>query len=181
VSTDFDAFIEWLDAGLASDGRSYTEMHARLVSYFTRKGCRSPLELADDTLTRVARRLREEGAIIGVAPAQYCYIVARFVLLEYLRSAEHKLRELPEVPDHGGATDAERERLLTCLDDCLGRLEADDRELILAYYAGDGAARIAVRRGLAEKYGLSPNALMLRASRLRDRLRTCVAACRKER
>jgi len=181
VSTDFDAFIEWLDAGAASDGRSYTEMHARLVSYFARKECATPQELADETLARVARRLREEGAITGVAPAQYCYIVARFVLLEYLRSPEHKGGELRDVRDRETTTDPERERRLTCLDDCLGRLEADDRELILAYYSGDGAGRIAVRRDLAAKYGLSPNALMLRASRLRDRLRTCVAACRKER
>ena len=181
MASDFDTFIEWLDAGVASDGRSYTDMHARLMSYFARKGCTTPQDLVDETLTRVARRLQQEGAITGVAPAQYCYIVARFVLLEHLRSAEHKRVELRDVSDRRTAPDTERERLLTALDECLGRLEADDRELILAYYSGDGPARIAVRRELTTKYRLSPNALMLRASRLRDRLRTCLAAAHKER
>ena len=181
MGSDLDALIEWLDAGVASDGRSYTEMHARLISYFARKGCTAPQDLADDTLTRVARRLQQEGGITGVAPAQYCYITARFVLLEHLRSAEHKHTELRDVRDRATPTDAGRERLLTSLDDCLARLQADDRELLLAYYSGDGPARIAVRRELAATYHLSPNALMLRASRLRDRLRTCLAASQKER
>jgi DNA-directed RNA polymerase specialized sigma24 family protein len=178
---EFSAFIEWLDAGVPSGGRSYIQMHARLVSYFARKGCAMPNDLADETLTRAARRLREEGAIAGAAPAQYCYIVARFVLLEHLRGLDHKHREL--MPDEGDRTpplDPDRERLLACLDDCLGRLEQNDRTLILAYYAGEGPERIAARRQLAARFGLSPNALMIRASRVRERLRACVAACRKD-
>jgi DNA-directed RNA polymerase specialized sigma24 family protein len=182
VEPAFAAFIHWLDAGVESDGRSYTDMHARLVSYFARKGCTTPHDLADETLTRVARRLREEGTITGATPAQYCYIVARFVLLEYFRAADARHAGLArEVQDRSNPPDRARERLLTCLDDCLGRLGADDRELILAYYSGDGPGRMAIRRGLAAKYGLSANALTIRASRLRERLRTCVAGCQKDR
>jgi DNA-directed RNA polymerase specialized sigma24 family protein len=178
---EFSAFIEWLDAGVPSGGRSYIEMHARLVSYFARKGCTVPNELADDTLTRVARRLREEGAIAAAAPAQYCYIVARFVLLEHLRGAERKHLELmSNAGDRMPPVDADQERLLACLDDCLGRLAQNDRALILSYYAGEGPERIAGRRALAVRFGLSPNALMIRASRVRERLRACVAGCRKD-
>ena len=39
TDANFAAFMEWLDAGVPSDGRSYVEMHARLVLYFARKGC----------------------------------------------------------------------------------------------------------------------------------------------
>jgi len=153
-------------------------MHGRLVAYFARKACRTPDELADETLSRVARRLDEEGTIVNVIPAQYCYIVARFVLLEYLRSAErNRAAVLFDVRDPPPEPDAERrEQLLRGLDVCLSELTAEDRELIVAYYAGDGPSRIGTRRALATKLGLSANALTVRASRLRERLRGCLVA-----
>jgi DNA-directed RNA polymerase specialized sigma24 family protein len=178
TAENFNAFIEWLDAGSASGGQSYIDMHARLVSYFTRKGCTTPDTLADETLTRVARRLHEEGTIAGVAPAQYCYIVARYVMLEHFRSAEHDRRHVVrDVRDGRAATDSSQtEPLLARLDDCLAKLKKEDRALILAYYAGDGASRIKTRQVLASKHGLSANALTIRASRLRERLRACVGS-----
>lgn len=174
TADDFGAFIEWLDAGTESGGQSYIDMHARLVGYFARKGCTAPDDLADETLTRVARRLQEEGAITDVAPPQYCYIVARFVLLEYLRSADRKRGELAQdVGERRSDPDSDTEDLLARLDECLDRLSAPDRELILSYYSGDGPSRIAMRRKLAAKHGVSLNALAIRASRLRERLRIC--------
>lgn len=69
-----------------SDGQNYLEMRQRLVAYFDRKNCSAPNELADETLNRVTRRLEEENLTDSEAPAaKYCYIVARFVFLEYLR------------------------------------------------------------------------------------------------
>jgi DNA-directed RNA polymerase specialized sigma24 family protein len=175
TSVDFSGFVEWLDAGVSSGGRSYVEMHARLIAYFARKGRAAPEDLADETLTRVARRLQEEGTITGVAPAQYCYIVARFVLLESLRGPDRMHVELArDVRDPATPVDDDQERLLGRLDDCLTQLDADDRSLILAYYPGDGAARIASRQTLAAARRLTANALAIRASRLRDRLKRCL-------
>ncbi len=176
---NFTSLVDWLDAGSPSGGESYVEMHRRLASSFARKGCRTADDLADDTLTRVARRLEEEGAITGVAPAQYCYIVARFVFLEHLRSPQQGdvalAREVRDPAER--LDDDDRERQLNCLDECLKDLAPDDRELILEYYAGGRADRIANRRELAVKYGLSANALGIRACRVRERLRGCVARC----
>jgi DNA-directed RNA polymerase specialized sigma24 family protein len=179
---EFSVFVEWLDGGVDSGGRSYIDMHARLVAYFARKTCRAPEELADETLSRVARRLEEEGTIVNVVPAQYCYIVARFVLLEHLRSAErNRAPALFDVRDPGPDAAAERrEQLLTGLEACLSELTADERELIVAYYAGDGASRIGARRDLATKLGLTANALTIRASRLRERLRGRLVARAKD-
>lgn len=179
---DFSRFVEWLDGGVDSGGRSYIEMHGRLVAYFVRKGCRIPDDLADETLSRVARRLSEEGTITNVIPAQYCYIVARFVLLEHLRSADrNRAPVLMDVRDRAPDPGAERrERLLTGLDACLAELTAEDRELIVAYYAGDGPSRIGTRRELAVRLGLTANALTIRASRLRERLRASLAGRLKD-
>ena len=178
---DLSTLVAWLDGNGpgAAAGESYVTMHARLTSYFARKGCRAPEELADETLSRVVRRLHEEAAEIDVPPAQYCYIVARFVFLEHLRSPDHRLvalvRDVPERPD---AVDGEGgERLLTCLDDCLGRVDPEDRTLILEYYSGARSDRIGIRRELAARLGLTANAMGIRACRLRERLRTCVRGC----
>jgi DNA-directed RNA polymerase specialized sigma24 family protein len=177
---DLSTLVSWLDGSEGAGGESYVAMHGRLASYFARKGCRTPEDLADDTLTRVARRLREEGAITGVLPAQYCYIVARFVFLEHLRSPEHDgvglVGDVPARPggEPGGEDDG-RDRLLASLDACLEQLDARDRTLILEYYSGGRADRIAMRRELAAKLRLSPNAMSIRACRLRERLRTCLS------
>jgi DNA-directed RNA polymerase specialized sigma24 family protein len=179
---EFGSFVAWLDAGVDSGGRSYVVMHARLVGYFARKGCRAPEDLADETLSRVARRLDEEGTITNVLPAQYCYIVARFVLLEYLRSADRQHVAVGfDVRDHGADAGAERrEQLMARLDACLAALTPADRDLIVAYYAGDGPSRILARRDLAATLALSGNALTIKASRLRERLRSCFSERRKD-
>jgi DNA-directed RNA polymerase specialized sigma24 family protein len=185
--TAFRQLLAWLDRSSDSDGQSYLEMRRRLVAYFDRKGCIPPDELADETLNRVARRLQEEGEISDTPPARYCYIVAKFVFLEYLRRRERShlplndleelsggiggpIRDLPgEVPD--------KEKLLECLDSCLARLEPGNRELIDRYYRGEQREKIENRRALAQSLGLTMNALSIRACRIRARLEDCVNYC----
>ena len=133
-------------------------------------------ELADDTLNRVARRLHEEGAISDAAPAQYCYIVARYVFLESLRRPEHnRVTRAPldfQAHPEMEAADLPLERL----DRCLAELPDGDRELILEYYRGE-QGQAAGRRALAIRFAMTPNALTIRACRIRAKLEQCVSAC----
>jgi hypothetical protein len=171
----FERFLTWLDDGHDSGGQRYLEMRRRLVSYFARKRCAVADELADETLSRVARRLDEESAITEATPARYCYIVARFVFLEYLRRPDlHNEGLRTDVGAASDDRDPERERRLQILDDCLTRLPIGDRELIRAYYRGDQGSRIANRRALSRTLGLTQNALSIRASRIRSALEECV-------
>jgi ribosomal protein S15P/S13E len=91
---NFRLLLNWLDEAGDSQGQKYLEIRQRLVSYFDRKNCIAPDELADETLDRVARRLNEEGWIESDPPAKYCYIVARFVFQEHLRGTQkdHELQ-----------------------------------------------------------------------------------------
>ena len=182
----FQRFLKWLDGGFDSGGVKYLETRRRLVLYFDRKNCVAANELADETLTRVARRLSEEGEIKDVAPAQYCYIVARHVLLEYQRRSAHKevsIEALPGgwLPSAPFASEPEaaetREKRLHCLETCLRKLHASHRHMILEYYRGDGQAKIESRRTLAKQMGVTTNALSIRACRIRDRLEQCVRTC----
>jgi hypothetical protein len=170
--------VEWLDGSGDRSGGAYVAMHRRLVAYFSRKGCRNAEELADETLTRVGRRLREEGSITDVTPAHYCYIVARYVFLEWLRDprrAENQpADELPQTQAlNRGDYD---EALLATLDDCLGALSPGDRALLLEYYSGPAEQRMALRKALASRLGVTPNALAIRACRLRERVRSALAS-----
>jgi RNA polymerase sigma factor (sigma-70 family) len=185
----FDRLLEWLDDGVDSHGERYLEMRRRLVSYFTRRNRPSADDLADETLNRVARTLAQSGVIETKPPARYCYVVARFVMLEDIRS-ERKQAPLDEAraPDASRsrslslvASDeglALREQRLDCLDRCLDQLRLDQREIIVEYYRDDGRQKIERRRELAARLGISMNALGIRVLRIRDTLSTCVESCR---
>lgn len=182
----FAQLLAWLDEGTDSHGERYLATRRRLVSYFARKNCRTPDDLADETLNRVARRLQEEGGITEAPPAQFCYITARFVFLEHLRSFDRKVTDLS-----GGSEGAQRIEPSTpatfdveattsemdCLERCLQQLPLGDRDLLLSYYSGDGRARIDGRKAMAERLSMTVNALTIKASRLRAKLETCVHGC----
>ena len=180
----FRRFLNWLDQGDDSGGQRYLEIRHRLVQYFDRKSCSSPDELADETLQRVARRLSEEGEIRDLSPAHYCYIVAKFVFLEYQRSPNRAQVSLEAVAARHAATSgtvppaAEEQGIrLNCLENCLQKLPEDHRALILEYYRHERRSKIECRREMAVRLGVTMNALTIRACRIRERLEQCVRTC----
>lgn len=191
----FRKFLNWLDCGADSGGEKYLEMRGRLVRYFERRNCHGSGDLADETLNRAARKLEEKGEITADSPSHYCYIVAKYVLLESSRSADRNLKSLEETQEGLRSFAAarasqlhinkeeeadEREKMAACLERCLAGLAAEDRELILDYYRGDKRDKIERRAKLAERLGLTANALSIRACRIRDKLESCVATCREK-
>ena len=183
--TSFARLLEWLDDGADSRGERYLEIRQRLVTYFDRRNRPAPDVLADETFDRIARTLQEEGRIRVTPPARYCFVVAKYVLLEDVRRAKRyiPLDETRPMPPQGGRAeeDVDRGRALACLDRCLDRLKADDRTLIIEYYREAKKARIDRRRQLASALGVTMNALGLRTWRLRASLETCVTSCQKGR
>ena len=184
----FSKFLSWLDLGIDSNGEKYLEVRHRLVQYFDRKNCASPDELADETLNRVARRLAQEGEITDVTPAHYCYVVARFVFLEYHRRPDrsHVSMEVlpplsapfPGAPESSELDAAEvQEKRMKCMDRCLQTLQTGQRELIIEYYRGERGAKIERRSTLAARLGVTTNALRIRACRIRTTLERCVRTC----
>jgi len=175
--------LAWLDEGVNSAGQKFLEMRRRLVDYFDRKNCLTPDELADETLNRVARRLEEERALETETPAKYCYILARFVFLEYLRArakdqaVRSEIRGEPRDEREDQTNREIKERMLECLDQCAGKLDSANRKLIFGYYFGEERVKIDNRRALAEALGITVNALSIRACRIRDQLELCVRQC----
>jgi DNA-directed RNA polymerase specialized sigma24 family protein len=182
----FDRLLRWLDQGADSKGQNYLVIRQRLVNYFDRKNCLTPDELADETLNRVARRLQEEGVTEAESPARYCYIVARFVFMEHLRSTakerwlSKELDRAREKAIGGGVGGDERyAQMLGCMGECIEKLDPAKRDIIVRYYVGKERVKIENRRALADSLGISTNALSIRAWRIRDQLESCVRECMK--
>jgi DNA-directed RNA polymerase specialized sigma24 family protein len=185
----FGRLLVWLDDGVESHGERYLEIRRRLVQYFDRRNRTLAEELADETLSRVARTLEHSGTIATRPPARYCYVVARFVLLEDFRRARKQVSL--EEPRHAAAAQSRTLRLvesdervttrdarLDCLEPCLESLRPGQRELLVEYFRDEGRVRIDRRRSLAQRLGITMNALGIRAFRIRDTLMTCVEGCR---
>ena len=185
----FDRLLEWLDDGTDSNGERYLEMRRRLVSYFDRRNRPAAEELADETLNRVARTLEQSGVIATKPPARYCYVIARFVLLEDLRRGRRHVgldetRASIEMRASLAAASEElvlREERLDCLDRCLTQLKPEQRALIVDYYRDTRRQKIERRRELADRLGITMNALAIRACRIRDALLSCLEGCRNAR
>jgi DNA-directed RNA polymerase specialized sigma24 family protein len=185
----FTRLLEWLDDGVESHGRSYLEMRRRLTSYFDRRGRRSADDLADETLNRIGKTLEHDGAIAITPQARYCYVVARFVLLEDIRREQLDLRRHesrhsnPESwPERAAAVGqdedlAAHEARLESLDRGLQALSPERRALIVDYYRHAGPQKIAGRRELAKRLGITMNALGIRVSRIRAALEARMTKC----
>lgn len=147
----------------------YEELRIRLVKIFLWEHALDPEALADDALTRLARRLEEDEPIQNI-PA-FLNGIARNLLKEegHRRQKRQPLTEVPALP-----ADAEVEHTHAALERCLATWEPAQRQLILAYYQGDHSSRIQNRQRLAQQLGLESNALRNRALRLRDRLEDCI-------
>jgi DNA-directed RNA polymerase specialized sigma24 family protein len=172
-------------------GQEYEMIREKLVSYFARRACSIPLELADKTITRVAGRITADEAIMRSEPepARFFYNTARYVFLEYLREKENEGLVFEDLPpsQHPSVNPndlakleeemSEDERRIECLKHCKTTLPSDNWELIIEYYRGETAEKIKNRKLLAEKLMLSPNALNIRAHRIRKRLEECLNNC----
>ena len=186
----FARLLTWLDDGTDSDGERYLEARRRLVAYFDRKNRPAPDSLADEALNRISRTLEKSGAIATTPPLRYCYVVARFVLLEDLRRERRHVRfddgRHASAITSSASADANdaafvHERRLECLDGCLRKLKSEQQALIVDYYGDARRQRIERRRDLAFRLGITMNALGIRAWRIRAALENCVGACCKSR
>jgi DNA-directed RNA polymerase specialized sigma24 family protein len=181
---EFESLLRRLSPDPGSAWAKYEEVHRRLVKFFEWNRCAGAEDLADEVLDRVAAKPNAEIRNV----ASYTLGVARFVCLE---SQKKGLRE-SHIEDLAGGSefladshDASQEIIdrldhgsrLACLRCCLATLMAEDQHLIVQYYSADGEKQKHHRQRLAEKKGLSLNAIRVRTNRLRETLEQCTENC----
>lgn len=171
---DFDRLLEWLDQDREMAGEKYEMIRRNLIKIFNCRGCPTPEELTDETINRVASRVAVVAPDYSGDPSNYFYGVAKIVYLEYM-----KVKPVLVAPLAAPSEEEQRAEqvLYDCLENCIRALDAGSRNLVLEYYVGEKRDRIEQRRRLAERLGITPAVLRLKAYRIRLGLQKCVAVC----
>jgi RNA polymerase sigma factor (sigma-70 family) len=172
---EFEALLAALDQDRDRAGERYESLRAKLVKNFTWEGAIDAEDLADQALTRLARRIADGERVQNLSA--YLGGVTRMLLMESQRAQSRRGDELPEIPVMP-AEPEEEDRCARCLERCLADLPDESRSLIIRYYEGDEGARIRNRHKLAMELGLTMNSLRNRALRLREKIERCVEECR---
>ena len=167
----FEALLCWLDPDREQAGKKYEQIRTGLINFFTGRGHCEAEDLADETINRVISRLHEVSNQVTGERSRYFFGVARKVQLEYLR------KKFPQALPETNTDSARVELEYRCLEDCMAKLSRENRELVLRYYEADGREKIEKRKLLAEELGIAPNALRIRAYRIRAALQKCLEQC----
>ena len=181
TSKAFTKLLAKLSADPEIAGIEYEELRRRLIKFFEWREAFFPEDLADETLNRTARKI-DEGEEIEKNVIALALGVAHFIFLETSKRPDNRRAAIEELipvaapPEHRAEDDDLRE---VCLRECLRSMPKESQELIIEYYRQEGRAKIEDRKALAEKLGISLNALFSRAKRIRDRLEQCVTQCVK--
>lgn len=175
---EFDRLLRRLDADRDAAGAKYEHIRSALVKIFKRRGCTMAEELADKTIDRVSEILPKALAEYEGDPANFFYGVAKYIYKEWLKEWLRTKGPLqpPPPPQY---TPEELEQLDQCLQQCLAKLEEQSRGLIIDYYDYGERGKKEHRRELAQRDDTSIEALRMKASRVRKRLRTCIRECMK--
>jgi DNA-directed RNA polymerase specialized sigma24 family protein len=168
---DFDALLDWLDSDREQAGIKYEDIRARLIKIFTGRCGGDAEDLADETFNRVTSRLSTIREEFTGDRTRYFFGVANKVYMEYLR------RKPPQPPPVSPSDSKQVELEYRCLEHCIDSLSDENRYLLLKYYGAEGRSKIDQRRELAEELGIAPNALRIRAYRIRLGLQECVEKC----
>ena len=170
--SDFDLMLSWLDRDRELAANKYELIRSKLTRLFVSRGCFAPDELADETIERVTRKIREILPGYQGEPTRYFYGVARNVFLEYTRKPP--TCELPNKLSFLETDSEEAELRDRCLGRCLRRLNPEQSDFIIEYYKKQGSEKVLHRKKLAEKLGISQRALRVRAFRIRAELQDCM-------
>jgi RNA polymerase sigma factor (sigma-70 family) len=170
---NFDRLLKWLDPDRERAGIKYEEIRRRLIKLFICRSCIDAEELADETITRVIKKVAEIADSYVGEPIALFYGFARNVFYEYLKSKPFVPPPPPPDPPE------ELEKMSGCLDECMEKLPPDNRKMVLSYYQEEKQAKIDYRKRLADELGINMNALRIKMYRIRASLQECLMECVK--
>jgi RNA polymerase sigma factor (sigma-70 family) len=159
-----------------SDEAAYRRLRAALIRSFRAAGLADAENLSDEVIRRVLTNIGN-----GTSPDSlpvYARAIARNVRNEEVRRLIHA-REIADATMRLSGTACHSTHDEICLSKCLAALSLDDQALLRDYYAFDGRSRIDQHRALAERLGISSEALSTRVHRLRKKLLQCLVECKK--
>jgi len=180
-----DRLLGLLDSDPQTAGHKYEVLRNKLTGFFRWRGSTGPEELADMTIEQVARSLIDGKRLGAQNPYLYFHEAAIDVLKSHWKQTERD-DKAPGFPLSNSASPAGGHRALNkavceqqvqCLKQCLNRLSAEDRDLIIKYHQVDEGLNRDARKEWAASLGIPQNALRLRAFKIRKAIESCVTNC----
>jgi DNA-directed RNA polymerase specialized sigma24 family protein len=110
----------------------------------------------------------------ATTPSAFLLGIARHLLQEEQRRRIRESKAVQEWASTTADSSSRDEDLLRKVEQCLGKLRKEQRELLLAYYRSTGRQKVEHHRELAAGLGVSLNALRNRLMRARKELDDCV-------
>lgn len=183
-SEEFEILLGWLSEDREEAGAEYNKIRAGLIRYFRYKGCSDSQTLADETLNRVAAKIRTFDESKKYKKITIILGFAKMIVLEHLRERKKqndKLKtHLAEKNIFEIADETESSGKIDCMNKCLEKISAKEREIFIGYYGQDKQKNSVARRQLAERIGCEMRALQIRVFRLRGVLAKCIENCMKK-
>ena len=173
----FQGFLNLLSENPETAAKEYSVLREKLVRFFILRGLSSgeAESASDETIDRIIMKMQEGEDIED--PIRYGYGIARYILLERLRSQKRLGSAIEELRFSLAITEREvSSELLDTLRECLATLTEEDRSLILEYFAGEDEDELNKQRraALAKKYDLSSTYLRQKIFRLKNQIVSCV-------
>ena len=177
----FEEILAWLNPDREVAATMYVQLRHDLAKIFTYRGCADPEGLTDEVFDRVARKVHEVRPTYEGDPRLYFRGVANNVVMETIKKSRTEVSiEGIDLPTQKTIeTKDETADIEECLQSCLQKLSAENRELILSYYAKEKQAKIDHRGELARQFGTSVETLRVKVYRIRISLQQCIERCLK--
>jgi RNA polymerase sigma factor (sigma-70 family) len=178
----FEEILAWLNPDREVAAAMYVQLRHDLAKIFTFRGCSDPEGLTDEAFDRIAKKVHEVRPTYVGDPRLYFRAVANNLVKEDLKRAKTQVfLEEPELPEPTTiqSDEDETEDIEECLRSCLQKLSAENRKLIVDYYAQEKQAKIDHRSELAQQFGISVQTLRVKVYRIRVSLQGCIERCLK--
>ena len=167
-----DQLLEWLNPDRKLAAEKYELIRAGLIQRFLGRQFPDAEALADETINRVAMKVKDLAATYKGEPTGYFHAVAKNIVLEYQRELQAAAKPPPPEPEP-----LFDDVYFDCLEKCLGQLPPEKRNMILDYYSEIRRAKIDSREKMRRQLNLEANALRAQMHRVRKKLGRCVREC----
>ena len=178
----FEEILAWLNPDREVAAAMYVQLRHDLAKIFTFRGCADPEGLTDEVFDRVAKKIEEVRPTYVGDPRLYFRAVANNLVKEDLKKAKAQVSlegtELRE-PTTIESGEDNAEDMEECLRSCLQKLSAENRKLIVEYFAKEKQAKIDHRSELAQQFRISVENLRVKVYRIRVSLQGCIERCLK--
>jgi len=165
--------LSWLSPNSEEAARKYKTLHQGLTKVLRHWGCSEAEELADETINRVAAKVRKLRRRYKGNPERYFFGVAKKVCQEYKRNTQ-KLTPLTDDSQPIASSKPTDELAYKCFENCMQKLNPQKRELVTLYYRDRAPAQ---RERLARHLGITIKTLRVRVFRIVEDLRMCAKKC----